>query len=133
MRKTLIAVISMALACGGATEPLPLQVPGAVPFADTQLLNAIWVGLDHCTGETKNMADVEFYTVSDEWIVVGGVQYWGYWFREGNRVFLTDRVKTSATALEHEMMHARLQTSEHPAFWFNGVCGNLIVAVAGQG
>lgn len=134
MSRTFLAGLALALvACSSSTEPLPLQIPDAVPFADRQLLTAIWAGLDHCTGQTMDMSKVSFYTVPDEWITVNGVEYWGYWFRDGNRVFLTDRVKTSAVALEHEMMHARIQDGTHPSAYFDGPCGDILTPVAGQG
>lgn len=130
--KRVIALCLTLTACGSSTAPPP-QIEGAVPFADTQLLESLWTGLDACTGKTMDMSDISFYTVPGESLTVDGQAYWGYWFRDGNRVYLADRVKSSAVAIEHEMMHARLQDSSHPDQYFNGVCGNLYVAVSGQG
>ena len=132
MRFALALVVLVLGACSNATEPRPLQIAGAVPFADTALLARLWSKTEACSGLKGDLSSVSFYKVPSV-DVVNTEGNGGYWFRDGNRIFIADAWAGSASLITHEIMHALLQSGAHPPQYFNGVCGDLMTITIAAG
>ena len=52
--------------------------------------------------------------------------YSGYW-EPSHTVVIQDTWIYNETLVKHEFMHDLLQRGDHPAQYFNGVCGNLLI------
>lgn len=64
-------------------------------------------------------------------MTVNGKTFWGYWMESGNKIYLTEGWMNNKKLVEHEMMHAKLQTGLHLPLYFNGGCGDLTYSSEG--
>lgn len=88
------------------------------------ILAAEWQKMEACSGLRGDFADLHVFTTSS--IVADGVDKDGLWIAGLNWIILVDRVRAREKTIDHEMIHALLRGgSDHPAHYFNGVCGDL--------
>lgn len=91
----------------------------------------MWTDLEKCSGITRSWQEPTYYVLMGKSeIIVDGKSYWGYWMQDGNKIILVEPRATDTQLLRHEQMHALLQSGEHPAQYFNGVCGDLTIPAA---
>lgn len=124
MRK--LAVLLWLLAC---TNPIDATagIEARAQFITAPPTYELWWSeLEACSGIQRDFSAVNFYVVPNAYqVTVGGVSYWGYWIRKGNKIIMADAWMSSEKWVKHEEMHALLQRSDHPIEYFDGNCGDL--------
>lgn len=50
----------------------------------------------------------------------------GFWARQGDRIVLADSALELGSTVRHEMLHAILQSGEHPQEFFLGRCASIL-------
>jgi hypothetical protein len=77
--------------------------------------------LEKCSGLKGDFNRLSFYTTTDH--LHNGRTFDGYWEQQSNSIVL--RKPWEREAVQHEMMHDLLQSTDHPLKYFKGVCGDL--------
>jgi hypothetical protein len=112
--------------CGSATEPLP---KGAIPLDPPPVIYSVyWNEIEQCSGETADFAAVKFYYVpGDGGFPVGtSADVVGVWQPQTNSITLAEYVKDNPLVVRHEMLHAILKRTDHPAQYFADYCAVLV-------
>lgn len=129
MRPTLLlSFLALVAGCAAGTEPSSPSVPtGAVAFSPSPAFREWWHTTEQCAGLSGSFASVQ-------WFVVPGVQTFdpgtgtpvvGMWSRDarGTRITLAGAWQQSEFVARHEMLHALIGQSGHPAIYFETRCG----------
>lgn len=96
----------------------------ATAYNDPAFLRPLWVQLQQCSGLRGDFDAVRFETTPN--LTTDGRETLGIWLPTGNRIVVVERLENDPRIWRHEMMHALLHGgSDHPAKYFNGVCGYL--------
>lgn len=96
-----------------------------VPYDNPAVLSPLWDNLEACSGLRGDFTTLHFFTAPS--LVTDGRDTNGLWLGGFNWIVVIDRLKNEPRVWKHEMMHALLGGgSDHPAKYFNGVCGNLM-------
>jgi hypothetical protein len=117
--RRLVALIALS-ACSDITG-----LTNATPYFNAALYPALWARLTACSGIGGDLAAIHFYSTPH--IDEKGTELAGWWAKDGNKIFLEDAWKDDSRIVMHEMMHAKLGHPGHPAEYFNGACGDLMV------
>ncbi|MEO8909835.1 MAG: hypothetical protein ABI408_06355 [Gemmatimonadaceae bacterium] len=126
MKRLLIFVSFLGVACHPDRITAPsVDLALAVRVEPSAQYAQWWSDLEACSGMWGTLSAVSFYEVGGYDFPVKGHDFWGYWFEDGNKIVLATAHAQDKTLVEHEMMHALLQTGLHPALYFNGACGDL--------
>lgn len=129
MRPTLLlSLLALGAGCSAVTEPSSPSVPaGAVAFSPSPAFQDWWRATETCAGLSGNFSSIE-------WFVIPGVETFdpgtghpvvGMWSRDGNRsrITLAGAWQQSEFVARHEMLHALIGQSGHPALYFETRCG----------
>ena len=126
MKRLLIFVLFLGVACN--SDPIigpRFNLALAVRVEPNAQYVQWWSELEACSGMWGDLSAVSFYDLHGYDFPVNGHDFWGYWFENGNKIVLATAHVHDQTLVEHEMMHALLQTGLHPALYFTGACGDL--------
>ncbi len=120
--KTLAALslVLLLAACSDLTAPQRGEY-GAVPIPTTSQYRAWWSHLEACSGLSGDINAVRFYSVDSLSNHDVGREY-----PATKQIYLVSIFVTDSLIVQHEMMHALLNVSGHPAQYFNGPCGDLL-------
>lgn len=80
--------------------------------------------VEACSGLQGNFDLIQWQHVYD--LREGNRMYAGYWYPK-HKITIRDDYLNNDLLIMHEEMHDLLQDGAHPDYYFNGVCGNLIV------
>lgn len=112
------------IACHSPSAPFPSD---AVPFTPGAEYRTWWAEVEACAARTSDFASVRWFALPEgRRLVVDGHEYYGLWFKNGNRIVLTYQARHAAGEIAHEMLHAVLQRSDHPAEYFTDRCGAVV-------
>jgi hypothetical protein len=103
------------------TQP---PVAGAQRYRPPARYATFWKTLEGCARRKGDFSSITWFKAPV--VFVDGVDYQAYWFRKWNRVVLRSDKVDDDVLIKHEMMHALVQTSDHPLAFFDGPCGKLI-------
>src|SRR5262249_53991468 len=107
-----------------STDPrLPAH---ALSFQPGPLTTAGWTKIEACSGLTGHLAEVSWYVVPGTWDVrAPGVEprVPAFWDPVGNRIVIAEHFVNEAWVTRHEMLHALLRRTDHPALYFTSRCG----------
>jgi hypothetical protein len=120
MKSALALVLALVASCTPLADVQYAQV-----YDNPVLYAALWDSLTACSGIKGPLGAVLFFRVER----ITGPHDWtfnGYWVENGNRIYLTEDSKDDPKVVMHEMMHAKLQSGDHPSEYFNGRCGDLL-------
>ena len=118
--------VSGFVACGSATGPLP---KGALPLDPPPVIYSVyWSEVEQCAGQNGDFAGTRFYYVpGDGGFPVGGsADVVGVWQPETNSITLAQYVMDNPLVVRHEMLHAILKRTDHPAQYFADQCAALV-------
>lgn len=94
------------------------------PITDTAFLREVWEATEACSGLHRDMGHVKFFSTPT--LSADGQEIAGIWLSGLDWVVVIDKLKDNRRLLMHEDMHALLGGgSDHPARYFNGVCGDI--------
>ena len=127
MRRFLLLIVLLVVACDpdGIVGPR-VNLSLAVRIEPTTQYAQWWSDIEACSGMWGSLSGVRFYVLPGYDFPVNGKDFWGYWIETGNKIVVAAAHAGDKKLVEHEMMHALLQTGLHPALYFNGVCGDLV-------
>jgi hypothetical protein len=124
---TLVLVVG-ALACQPSTEPH--DVPDkALRFYPGPITRDGWARIEACAGRQRDIQSVNWYTVPGFMPVElehhqGGAL--GFWDTYDNRIVVVEAYLDEPWVVRHEMLHAILRRTDHPAEYFERRCGAVI-------
>jgi hypothetical protein len=124
----LATLVAILVACDKA--PLSPFPANAIALTPPARYAAWWQLTEACSGVTGNLAAVDWYVVpnTNEFTLEGeGVN--GAWYQDGNRIALGDSEIFDGSLVRHEMLHALLQSGNHPRNEFLGNCGDIVVCI----
>ena len=121
-----LMALVLAGACSSATDPLPR---GALPLDPPAIYATWWEEVEGCAGKTADFAAVSWYYVPGEGGFSAGSKpdVVGVWRPAGNSITLAQYVVDNGLVVRHEMLHAILQRTDHPAEYFVDRCAVLVV------
>lgn len=121
----LVGGLLLLVTCTFATEPrFP---PDAVPLAPMQPYALWWRLTESCSGRTGDLAAVRWYYVPGaDTIRVGGQYYHGFWYGDGNRIVLAEKMVLAGSLVRHEMLHALTRKPRHDRGDFVDACGGIV-------
>lgn len=111
-----IAVALLALAACGFDPIGPSMGPPAI-------YRQWYSDVEKCSGLTGDFDAIRWQHVYD--LRDGQTMYRAYWYPR-HTITLRDDFRFDEQVVKHEMMHDLIQSGEHPALYFEQVCGNLI-------
>ncbi|HEU4994153.1 MAG TPA: hypothetical protein VFT29_05010 [Gemmatimonadaceae bacterium] len=125
MRRIIAVLTSCVLlwSCDSATAP-DFPSGDVTPFQALARYSLWWQQVEQCAGRTGNFASVHWFETDGRLLVVGGKTYDGYWWEDGNRIALVDRLR--GPIVRHEMLHAILRRGDHPLDMFAGRCEGVV-------
>lgn len=95
-----------------------------IPYDQSEMLPPLWNELENCSGLRGNFGTVHFFSTSE--LTADGMDIYGIWLGGLNWIVVVEKLKHNPRLLKHEMMHALLRGgSDHPAHYFNGICGDI--------
>lgn len=97
----------------------------AAPMAPPVEFRTWWEVVESCSGRTARFDNVRWFRADD--LMIRGELALGAWFRTGNRIALLGSRSFPPAIVRHEMLHAILQDSDHPAEFFQSRCGDVVV------
>jgi hypothetical protein len=126
-----LRVLALATVAGCA-DPTALRLPAdAEPMARPIQYATWWRMVEACSGRSGDLGHVQWYVMPYGRLEIGGVEYDGYWFGEGNRVILLWSKMNHGPTVRHEMLHALLGTGRHPREYFNDRCAAVVSCGSG--
>jgi hypothetical protein len=117
---------AMLIGCEDPVLPLP---PTAQQFTPGPVYREWWSQVEGCSGRTGAFDAVRWYVVpGDEPFRVATIRQpvLGYWDSLANRIVLLEWVPSATELVRHEILHALLKRTDHPAEYFERRCGALI-------
>jgi hypothetical protein len=119
-----LAGVLVLIGCSSTTAP---TVGDGIQRLDAPAIYRTWYSeVKACSGLTGNYDALTLRTATN--IAVGNDVFSGYWTPPHT---ITIRFETvwlyDETLIKHEFLHDVLQRGDHPAQYFNGVCGNLLI------
>jgi hypothetical protein len=124
--RSLVLLSPLLSACELATAPLP---DGAVRF-DAPAVYAQWWSLtEQCSGLAGDFSKVKWYVVPGvtDLPLNGEGSIGGIWYAQGDRIVLADGQQLAGDLVRHEMLHALLQSGDHPRSAFVDHCEGTVV------
>lgn len=121
-------ILLVVLACSDPISPIEKATieREAVAVAAPDSARQFWTQLEACSGLRGDFASVRWY-VEPNGLMAGGEWRGGVWLADRNAIVLAPPNRKDPFTIRHEEMHALLRGgSNHPARYFNGVCGNLM-------
>ena len=108
--------------CGGTTDPLPA---GAIRMDPPVIYQTWWEDVEFCSGKTADFSAISWYYVPGDGGFTAGSSsdVVGVWRPAGNSITLAEFVLENPLVVRHEMLHAILQRTDHPAEYFVDDCG----------
>jgi hypothetical protein len=101
---------------------------GARRFTPPALYRAWWALTESCSGLRGNFDAVSWYLYrGGDVFALEGKPVNGAWYGAGNRIALGDSEELDGSLVRHEMLHALLQSGEHPRQQFLGNCSDIVV------
>ena len=98
----------------------------AAPFATPELFRSWWQIVEGCSGKSRPLDAVRWYQVGPGELTIRGESAAGAWFVAGNRIVLTSWALREGALVRHEMLHAIVETGDHPDEFFKGRCGDEV-------
>lgn len=124
----LVVLLTLLVACDQeALAPFPSN---AIALSPPARYAAWWQLTEACSGLTGSLAAVHWYVVpnTNEFSLEGqGVN--GAWYQDGNRIALGDSEILDGPLVRHEMLHALLQSGNHPRNEFLANCSDIVVCI----
>ena len=128
-RLSIALLVAFAAGCGKRiTEPLP-EI-GATEFTPPAQYALWWQMAQSCSGLTRDMGEVRWLTdpSSTSRTVEGTADtVVGEWYSGTSSIVLTREYLNDPGVVRHEMLHALLRDSGHPAAVFRDACGGYVV------
>lgn len=121
------AILSCA-ACADASAPTPLPLE-ATRFEPEPVFRDWWTQIQECSGRSGDYDAVTWYYVpGEEPFHAPGLDkvVIGYWDPAGNRIVLLQFVPNRSALIRHEILHALIRRGDHPATYFQELCGAVI-------
>ena len=115
--------LAFFVACHSATAPLP---PGANAFTPPAIYARWWQMAEACSGQTRSFREVRWFRVPGRVLQLGSQWVEGYWASRGNLIVVADSVVEIGSTVRHEMVHAILQTGDHPQEIFLTRCAAIL-------
>lgn len=124
----LLFLLAFGAGCSATTEPSSPSIPaGAVAFSPSPAFRDWWLATESCAGLSGSFSSVEWFVIPGvETFDPGtGTQVVGMWSRGagGTRITLAGAWQGSEFVVRHEMLHALIGQSGHPALYFEIRCG----------
>src|SRR2546423_3316328 len=121
------ALAIVGVACGSATEPLPLPA-GAVEISAPPIYETWWHEVEQCSGKIGDFAAISWYYVpGPAGFGLGSVaDLVGIWQPQHHSITLAEFASEDASVVRHEELHAILQRADHPAEYFVQKCGSIV-------
>lgn len=127
MRVVLVlsALLSLALACSGATEPHVAL--GAIQITPPATYPLWWRLTQTCSGLTGDYASVQWYVVPNTTTIpYQGQDVDAYWISNPDRIVLADARRNDGRIVRHEMLHALRHANGHPRDAYLTACGGVV-------
>lgn len=127
MRRVAGAVLLpwLLTACGSATEPTSNLPVGAVAIPVSQSYSEWFAKTEACSGIQGSIASIQFFVVPGvtEFSTADGDKL-GMWTKLGKetRIVIAGAYQHHEMVVRHEMLHALIGVTGHPAGLFDGQC-----------
>jgi len=120
----LIAAVAFATACERIVDPaLPST---ASTFSPPIVYSRWWTLVESCSGISRPLRDVTWYSIPGSAFQLNGNIVTGYWTSGSNRIVLADSARLDGSVVRHEMLHALIRQSGHPRSAFLEKCAGLV-------
>ena len=109
------------LPCGDSVHCVPgfrLSRRQREPFVPPPQYRVWWEVVEACSGRRAPFDAVAWFKVPVGELVVRGETAAGAWFVFGNRIAIVDAWLNGDPLVRHEMLHAILETGDHPKEYF---------------
>lgn len=103
----------------------------AVQIMPPSRYRAWWDVVESCSGNVLPFESISWFTVPPGHLDVRGESAAGVWYGDTNRIVIAQGWRDDGPLVRHEMLHALLNTSAHPAEFFQSRCADL-VACSGE-
>lgn len=118
--------IALGVALGCTTQitepPIPSEAMSTAPLPQ---YNLWWRLVERCSGLTGDFGDVAWYVVPGA-RTIADPNAAGLYFPLSRSIVLAGRDVQSGGLVRHEMLHALIRTSGHPAMYFQDLCGGVV-------
>jgi hypothetical protein len=122
----LTGAVFIAAACTDALGP----PAGAVGFTPPAHYRIWWAVAEACAGRTGDFDAVHWYTVpASESFSLEGQTVNGAWYQAGNKIALGANQMGNGELVRHEMVHALMQSGDHPRSIFLDQCADVVNCV----
>jgi hypothetical protein len=121
----ILLVVGFLVGCH-VTDPLPV---GATPFSPLSNYSAWWSMTEACSGLTRPMSSVSWYSVSGSQFVGEGDTVNAYYSYANDQIVIGDDWATAGDVVRHEMLHALIHRGfgpEHPRQYFLEKCAGVV-------
>ena len=125
-RRIVTVACLVALSCEMPTDP---ALPGnAIRFTPPPVYAQWWALTEECSGITRSLDAVQFYRIPNASTIPDNTygEVAAYWSPASNRIVLADFYEMQGQLVRHEMLHALLRVSGHPAGYFQGRCAGVV-------
>jgi hypothetical protein len=116
MRRLLLV---LAIACATPTEP------GAIVITPEPVFATLWAQVEQCSGRSRPMGDIAFYELPGVLTFAHKGQAVAGYYRPPSQIVMGEYSYALDSALRHEMLHAILNTVDHP-HEFTQECATLV-------
>lgn len=99
--------------------------PDARPFTPPPHFAWWWHLVEQCAGRSGSFTSIQWY-LHPGVIRVGGGNYAGYWWGDGNRIVLESGIEYYGGIVRHEMLHALLREGGHDREYFGSRCAEFV-------
>lgn len=98
----------------------------ARPFVPPAHYRAWWQVVEACSGRQAPFDAVSWFKVPDGDLAIRGETAAAAWFVFGNRIAIVNTWLTGGELVRHEMLHAILETGDHPEEYFQQKCVDVV-------
>ena len=127
MRLLPVCALGLCLLTSGCRLWLDEDFPeSARPFVPPPKYRVWWELVESCSGRQVPFESVAWFKVPVGELVIRGETAAGAWFVFGNRIAMVDSWSDNGPVVRHEMLHAILETGDHPKDYFREKCGDEI-------
>ena len=98
----------------------------ARPFVPPPQFRVWWEVVEACSGRRAPFDAVSWFQVPVGELAIRGETAAGAWFVFGNRIAIVNTWLTGGGLVRHEMLHAILETGDHPKEYFQQKCADVV-------
>jgi hypothetical protein len=117
------------MACASAADPLSPTAASA-DFSVPPQFDLWWRMTESCSGRSGDLGKIHWQVAPGAYLSIAGTDtVVAEWTAAGNRIVVTQDAMRDPAVVRHEMLHALLGVTTHPAAAFRDSCGGYVNCV----